>query len=88
MAVSLYLSVHLFVCRQSVLMVVRAYGVDHSVRTDLLIIELCCCVVLSSWCQRDMMPVYHAHNSGSYTASVSNGEYDLVFAGYKPTSKL
>jgi len=35
-----------------------------------------------------MMPVYHALNSGSYTAAAAKGEYDLVFAGYKPTSRL
>jgi len=34
------------------------------------------------------MPVYHAHNAGSYTAAAADREYDLVFAGYKPTSKL
>jgi len=40
-----------------------------------------------SWSQQDMMPVYHAQNSGSYTSAVADVEYDLVFTGYKPTNR-
>ena len=46
---------------------------------------LCDCV---SWCEQDLMPVYHGHCNGSYASAVADSEYDLVFAGHKPASKL
>jgi len=54
------------------------------VEYEMRVLLYCC----GRWCQQDMMPVYHSHNTGSYTADVTDAEYALVFASYKPTSKL
>jgi len=40
------------------------------------------------WCQQDMAPVCQQFANNNYEKSVADTEFSLVFAGYKPTSKL
>jgi hypothetical protein len=45
-------------------------------------------VAANRWCQQDLAPVCQQQLNGNYEDTVPSTEFSLVYAGYRPTSKI